>query len=375
MEFTDTAILESALVIGSAFVLCLGLMPGAMAMASRLNLLDHPTGRKQHSQSTPLVGGIAVFASFVIVTVVSQSTLNLSMLLWFSLVLIVGIADDHYDLTQKFRLIVHALIVLGIAITDGHLVYSVGSILGPQSASTFILPVAALFTAMAVIGAINAVNMIDGVDGLLGSLMLISMIALLIIGVGGERLAVVSSIDVAALIGALTGFLVLNGRFLGLKRAKVFMGDAGSTLIGFILVYLLIGYSQGESALISPVLAGWILGLPLLDASAVIVMRMMGGRSPIEPGRDHLHHILLRRYRSENTVVAIMVACQIVMLMVGLVGSSLIGSNADMVLFWLFVGLVPVRCLLSLRIDPEMAMVGGSVSSKLRDRIRNGFTG
>ena len=373
MDINNVFMLDSLVVLVAACAVFLSLIPVAIVLAKRLNLLDYPVGRKQHSAATPLVGGIAVYVAFAIVALVSaQSVVNESMLFWFSLVLMTGVADDYFDLSQKFRLVVHSLIVIGIALTDGHLVLSIGSILGGNSMVTFILPVAVLFTAIAVIGAINAVNMIDGVDGLLGSLAIISLVALLVIGSssGVGQQAVLSLTEITALIGALVGFLIFNSRFLGFKKAKVFMGDAGSTVIGFVLVYLMIGFSQGDDAFISPVAAGWLLGLPLLDASAVIAMRIMGGKSPISPGRDHLHHILLRRVGNTNKVVAVMAVLHTLMVSVGVFGTSLLGDSADMVLFWLFVSLLPVRCLIALQIDPEMALQRDMLSTKLRARFR-----
>ena len=355
-----------------ACVVFKALVPTAVSLANRFGLVDHPDSRKHHTQVTPLVGGLTVFSAFFIVAIiVTGGAVNWSMFAWFSFVLLVGVADDHYNLSQRLRIILHALVVIGIAITDGHLVYSVGTIFGPATDLSFSFGVAVVFTIIAVVGAINAVNMIDGVDGLLGSLVFISLAALLAISITSDGQApLLSNIELVAFIGAIFGFLMMNSRFLGLSRARVFMGDAGSTTIGFVLVYLMIGSSQGDGAVISPVAAGWILGLPLLDASAVILMRVLSSKSPIEPGRDHLHHILLRRYGGVNQVIAIMAGCHASMVLVGVFGPGLIGDNADVLLFWLFVALVPVRCLLTLRIDPDMAVQQGLLSSKLAERFR-----
>jgi len=182
VEFANVNGFDYIAAIIGACILCIGLMPVGIAMANHLKLLDQPSWRKHHSKAVPLVGGITIFVVFVVCATVSQSGGNLSILCWLLLVLIVGVADDHYDLSQKSRLFVHTLIILGIALTDGHLVYSIGSILGETSSVSFVFPIAVLFTIIAVIGAVNAVNMIDGVDGLLGTLAVISMVALLVVG-------------------------------------------------------------------------------------------------------------------------------------------------------------------------------------------------
>ena len=138
--------------------------------------------------------------------------------------------------------------------------------------------------------------------------MLSSLVVIFTLAIFSEHAAsqFVSLQAIAAAIGALGGFLLLNARFK-LSAAKVFLGDAGSTLLGFILVYVLIDYSQGDHQIFSPVLAGWILGLPLLDASAVIARRVLDGRSPFKPDRMHLHHRLIDSGLDVKRTVAIMV--------------------------------------------------------------------
>jgi UDP-GlcNAc:undecaprenyl-phosphate GlcNAc-1-phosphate transferase len=152
---------------------------------------------------------------------------------------------------------------------------------------------------------------------------------------------------VAVIAGALTGFLFLNTRLFGNKRAFTFLGDAGSTLLGFFLVYLLIDHSQGTNPTISPVLAGWILGLPLLDGSAVITSRILDGKSPFLADRTHLHHLLQDLGFSVNQAVVTMLGLHIALMIVGTVISLTAGERGDLVLFWGFVLLVLLRIALA----------------------------
>ena len=149
------------------------------------------------------------------------------------------------------------------------------------------------------------------------------------------------------MLGALCAFLLFNSRFFNLKQAAVFLGDAGSTAIGFCIVYLLIDFSQGSNPIISPVTAGWILGLPLLDASAVIGKRLLSGESPIKPGRDHIHHLLLDAGFSVNQTVGTLVFLHCLLIFIGVSAKLVAGLHTDMLLFWFFVALVFLRIIMT----------------------------
>ena len=325
--------------------LCLGLLYPSIAVSKRLGFVDKPNGRKRHQEPTPLSGGIVIFLAICLTNVFFEAT-SWSLLAWLSVVLVIGVLDDIYDVSYRIRLVTHLLIVLGVAITEGLMVNNVGSIVGGAPVD-FFGPIAVVFTAIGVIGAINVVNMSDGVDGLLGSLILVSLAILALFGSQsptGESPISVGS--VAVLMGAMIAFITLNCRFFGLTRARVFMGDAGSTVLGFYLVYLLIAFSQGSEAVISPVLAGWILGLPLLDGSAVITSRLLDRKAPFNPDRRHLHHLLLDSGRSVNETVLILVCLHVALVAVASFSYSVFGGAVEPVLFWGFVVLVVLRVLI-----------------------------
>ena len=150
--------------------------------------------------------------------------------------------------------------------------------------------------------------MSDGHDGLAGSLILVVLVSLLVIGVNARLILVC--------MAALVGFLVLNLRVFR-ARAKIFMGVAGSTMLGLLLAYLLIQESQSNDG-IRPVTALWLLALPLIDAVAVLLVRPLRGRSPFTADRIHYHHQLVDRGVSVNTTVAVAVFIQSVLAAVGI---------------------------------------------------------
>lgn len=338
-----------------SFLVCLVMMPIAMYLARKVGLLDKPNTRKNHIGSTPLVGGICIFASLCIVSVLTGKVWGGSTLLfWLFVVLCVGVLDDFLDVSVALRVAVHLVVVVGIWLTNGLVVSSIGSILSPESTVIFSVIFGLMFTVVAVIGAINTVNMIDGIDGLLGSLVIISLCALLLwkTAVTNQSLAdnsIFDSQDLLVLLGSVAAFLVFNLRLIKGHCAKVFLGDAGSTFLGFVLVYIVIDYSQGQHAIFSPVVAGWLIGLPLLDASAVIVTRIIKRQSPVTPANDHMHHLLHERGFDVNRVVLIMASIHAVMIVIAYSVSVVTPAYSDLLLFWGFLLLVVFRVVLGYR--------------------------
>ncbi len=142
------------------------------------------------------------------------------------------------------------------------------------------------FTVFATVGIINAFNMIDGINGLCAGFALVAMGALQIAS-GFD----VANYSLVIAMGSIIGFLFYNLGFLGIKR-RVFLGDNGSTFLGFLVAWTCINYSQSSENLIKPVTCLWIVAIPLLDCLRVMIGRIIRGILPFSPGRDHIHHKL-----------------------------------------------------------------------------------
>ena len=333
---------------------CLCLVPASSFIANRVGLVDLPSARKRHVSPTPLVGGVCVFSAFVAaVFFVPGAAISWSMIGWLSLVLAIGVVDDYVDISPKIRLLAHGMIVVGIASTEGLYVSNVGAITGGSEAQMGSYAVAVAFTVVGVLGAVNAVNMSDGVDGLLGLMLALSLLAVLFLISTTESSAIshFSRFELIAVFGALLGFLVFNSR-LFTKRALIFFGDAGSTTIGFLFVYVLINCTQGSTEVFSPVLTGWIVGLPLIDASAVIVSRTMNRQSPFGADRTHLHHKLMDSGISVNHTVLILCGLHFGLILFAITVSRSGYQYSDALLFWGFIALVVFRvAIVSRRIN------------------------
>jgi UDP-GlcNAc:undecaprenyl-phosphate GlcNAc-1-phosphate transferase len=284
-------------VFGLSLAFCLVLTPLFRVLALRWNLVDKPDGRrKMHRQPIPVAGGIPILVSTCVAllivlltgTFLSQemaehSGFLIGLLLAVLVICTVGVLDDFGYLRGRHKLagqFLSALIVVasGLVVREIHL-FGWTVELGLLSVP---------FTLFFLVGAINSLNLLDGMDGLLscvGLIICIAMAAMSVLGLHWATAAVA-----VALAGGLAGFLFYN-----YPPANIFLGDAGSMLIGLVIGVLAIKSSLkgvATAALAAPLAA---LTIPILDTMAAILRRTLTGRSIYTTDRGHLHHILLSR--------------------------------------------------------------------------------
>lgn len=283
-------------------------------IAVRIGLVDRPGGHKAHDAHVPLVGGIAIFFSLSLAWFIAPrlglSTINTLFAAAGGLLFVIGLIDDRRPLSVRLRFGAQVVAACMLVYTNT-VVRDVGTLFGtePLGLGFLAIPV----TLFAVVGAINALNMIDGMDGLAGSVSVVSFTLLGVVALMGGQLLPV--LIILCVLGGLLGFLVFNMPIPHRTRAHIFMGDAGSTLLGFLLAYLLIALSQGAARSMAPVTALWIFAVPLLDTLGVMLRRMWLGSSPFAADRTHIHHLLLDAGFRVRHVVLLIAALQ------GLLGS------------------------------------------------------
>ncbi|MCP4995219.1 MAG: undecaprenyl/decaprenyl-phosphate alpha-N-acetylglucosaminyl 1-phosphate transferase, partial [Gammaproteobacteria bacterium] len=286
--------------------------------ASRYGLVDRPDGRKQHTFHTPLIGGITIFLAFVLFLASffffpSPGLNHPALIVSTALIMATGMIDDYLQLGVRLRFALHALVALimilwgGVVLVDlGYLVSSNLLLLGYLS-----IP----FTVFATLGTINALNMLDGVDGLAGALSVVTFSFIALLSFTADSIHY-SNISIAVL-GALLGFLVFNFPHRSRLHATVFLGDAGSNLLGCILAWLFIALSQGENPVIAPVTALWLYAVPLFDTVSVMIRRIWLKKSPFKADRGHLHHLLVDAGFRVRQVVHLMVLLQMLLAGIG----------------------------------------------------------
>ena len=165
---------------------------------------------------------------------------------------------------------------------------------------------------------INAFNFVDGIDGLAASMALIALAAgALAAGVRAPALTVA-----ALACGAILGFLPFNFPAVRNRHLRTFMGDAGSTLLGFLVVWFALSISQGEHRSLSPVAALWFALMPLSDFFSCFVRRVARGKMPLHAGREHFHYMLMRAGLSGRQVLGVLVAFAVFYAAVGVIGAS-----------------------------------------------------
>lgn len=280
-------------------------------LAKKINLVDRPNERKLHQGLVPLVGGISIYFTLMLALWFKPDLLIHSevYVLCASVLVLMGAFDDKYDVDYRIRLVVQILISCAMIFAAGLSLKSLGHII--FSYEIDLGPLGYIITIFAVLGAINAFNMVDGIDGLLGGLTIVTFGALAYISyVDGQLLLARFCLLMMIVV---IPYICLNLGFPFGVRKKVFMGDAGSMLIGFTVIWVLLQGTQGPKAQMTPVTALWLIAIPLMDMTCTMVRRMRKGVSPFKPDREHLHHICLRAGLSSHQ--ALVVICGIATLL------------------------------------------------------------
>jgi UDP-GlcNAc:undecaprenyl-phosphate GlcNAc-1-phosphate transferase len=212
---------------------------------------------------------------------------------------------------------------------------------------------------------VNAYNLVDGVDGLAGSLALVALLS--IAAVAGPGSTYGSSAMIAA--AAVVGFLMFNFPVIMNRPVRTFMGDAGSTLLGFVIVWLTLGIAQGAEREISPVACLWFAAIPIFDCLTCFTRRALKGKSPFSPGRDHFHHTLFRGGYRVRQVLGILTALQITYALVGLAGHFY--GVQDYVLFaaWSVLGLSQRLVIRKIARSRHLRRLSQAHSRELADEI------
>lgn len=269
----------------TALLLCMGLIPLLRLVAERFQVMDLPGERKVHAHPIPRIGGVA-FAIGACASIAwwgAKDTTTISVLLGCMIIVGFGVWDDRVDLGYRTKLVGQLLGAL-VVVWGGDIRFATLPFLSETETPVW---VGSLLTIIFLIGVSNAVNLTDGLDGLAGGLSFLTLS-------GIAYLAYLSSDSTVLMLtvpflGALLGFLRYNT-----YPARIFMGDGGSQLLGFIMGVLVILLTDSVRGPFSPTLSLFLLGLPFLDTLGVTGQRLAEGRSPFVGDRAHVHHKLLR---------------------------------------------------------------------------------
>ena len=293
--------MAAAALLASALVALLT-TPVARSLAFRVGAVDVPKdSRRMHDHPIPRMGGLAIFFGFIlsVLLFLPLTTQLRGMLLGAVVIVILGIFDDIYALSAKLKFAVQIGAAL-IAVLMGN---QIDYLSNPNIFSSdpywhlgvLSIPISVLW----IVAITNAVNLIDGLDGLACGVSTISSMTMLVIALTVAEAQV--AILMAALAGACIGFLPYN-----LNPAKIFMGDTGSTFLGFVLATVSIQGLFKSYAIISFAVPFLVLGLPIFDTCFAILRRLARGQSPMAPDRGHIHHRLIDMGFTQKQAVAVL---------------------------------------------------------------------
>ena len=311
----------------SALIFIIVLTP----FADKLRLLDQPDSRKIHSAPVPMVGGIAIYLVLMCGLLIFPPP---EKLVWFfvalTILVIIGMLDDAFGLGVKTR-------VVGQVLATSVMVFGADLYienLGLEFFDPYSLGLAGIFiTTVAVVGLTNGFNMVDGIDGLASGHLLVGIACVASIQwlTKGEIHQVVW---LSVLFAVVLAFWAVNMSLTPLRR--VFLGDAGSLLLGFVMSWILIYYSQRPISLLEPVAAIWCVTVPVFDTLGVIIRRIKNGKSPFSADRIHLHHLLVDQGISHKKVAFLILCASVSLNIFGLWLTYAVSPTAGLAVYALF---------------------------------------
>lgn len=315
----EVVVLNGLLTISVAFLATAFMIKLLDPLARRIGWLDNPDARKQHGAAVPLTGGVAMMVGIVIALYIGKRFgCQLPFIIALVALCLTGLVDDLMHISARFRLIFQSVVALLLCLEADFYVTHLGNLFGygPVIVGETL---GTVLVVICIIGAINAINMIDGVDGMAGGLLVSTLLWLaFLMARAGE--SIVLPLTVAS---AIAGYLCFNMRGPLRQRAVVFMGDAGSTMLGLAIAWLLIRFSRygtRDLQAMPPIVALWLVAVPVLDTVSLMLKRGLRGQSPFAADRDHIHHILMRAGLNDRRVAIVVILIGFVIGGVGVFG-------------------------------------------------------
>ena len=289
----------------TSFSISLLTTPFAKKMSVKLGAIDYPKKRGLHNEPIPRMGGIAIVLGFLVSMIILIPFINelrtiqfLGFLVGASIIVVLGMLDDVYNLNSKLKLSVQIVAALVVVYTGTR----INVVMWPFS--TYIGKFSVPITVVWIIGVTNAVNLIDGVDGLAAGVSSICAIFLTILCIlTGSPMAVVFTVAIA---GSCLGFLPRN-----FNPAEVYMGDTGATFLGYTLAVSSIMGVFKLYTLLAVLVAVLAMALPIIDTAFAMIRRALKGKPIMTADRGHLHHILIDKGYSQKQAVFILYAISI----------------------------------------------------------------
>lgn len=275
------------------------LTPHIKKLAFKIGAVDKPDNRKVHKKIMPRLGGLAIYIAFMIGTIASLEITKdiLGILIGATVIVVVGVLDDKYQLPAKVKLLGQILAAC-ILVAFGIRIEWVNN---PFGGYYYLEYLSIPLTIFWVISFTNVTNLIDGLDGLAAGVGAIASITVILVSVqfGYYHVAMLT----AALAGGIIGFIRYN-----FNPATIFMGDTGSMFIGYMLAAISVYGAVKTAATVALIVPAIALGLPIMDTAFAIMRRYSNGRPIFQPDKGHIHHRLLAMGMNQKQAVLLMYA-------------------------------------------------------------------
>lgn len=337
--------MDSLIIFLSGLIFSLLLVPLSIKVARHIGAIDTPNARKLHKVPTPRLGGLGVYLSFLLsVLLFGNFSRELMVILIASFILfLLGIIDDINSVPAKKKFLVQLLVAF-ITVYFGKLLISELSIFGLViDLSYWAYPITIIF----LVAIINVMNLIDGLDGLASGLSIIYFLSIIIISLFQKRNGTMEIFLATSMLGITLGMLRYN-----FPPAKTFLGDSGSTFLGYIIgIISIIGFKGIMfSGFAVPLM---LIAIPIMDTLFAIIRRILKGMNPFDVDKEHIHHQLLKYNNSVKTTL-----CLIYLIAALFSASSIItiikSKKIGIILYIVLVIIILTLILLTDIISPKM---------------------
>lgn len=301
----------------TAFILVYMAIPSIINIAKVKQLYDVPDARKSHQEVVPTLGGVAIFAG-VIFSIILWTPFDVFgdlqyILCAFIIIFLIGAKDDILPMSPYRKLFGQILACFILVFKAQVRLTSLYGIFGVYEIPLVMSIILSVFTILVII---NAFNLIDGINGLSGSLATLISLSM------GTWFFLVDRVDISIIAYSLAGATIAFLRY-NITPARIFMGDTGSMLIGVVSAILVIEFIEVHSEIVGspyafksvPAVAFGILILPLFDTLRVFIVRIMKGKSPLQPDRRHIHHLLLDSGLSHMQATVVLVGVNLMFIL------------------------------------------------------------
>ena len=294
-------------------------------IALNIDLIDRPSSRKIHIGNVPLVGGVVIYITFLFYFLLADTEFEHKIIIFSSLIIFfVGLYDDKFDLGVSERIffqIISCLIVVGFGIR----IYDIGDYL---NLTIYLGGFGIVLSCLTIIGFTNAINFSDGLDGLASGYILNCLIMIILFRYFGYTLDYLEPLFF--LIIFIIIFVISN---FGLVLPKTFLGDSGSTSLGFLAACYLVYFTLPENRHFHPILVIWTCPFPIFDFLTVFIRRILKGINPFKPDRRHLHYLLLEQKFKKNLIPLYLILLSFLSSIFGFLVYYFLGSIHTLVFF------------------------------------------